>query len=68
MPAGPKPAERVLQRIAVPDDRRMISSTLLTLIVIPAVYGLVKGWRLPVLRAADGTVPEKSMDDLKAVE
>lgn len=25
----------------------MISSTLLTLIVIPAVYGFVKGWRLP---------------------
>jgi copper/silver efflux system protein len=26
----------------------MVSSTLLTLIVIPAVYALVKGWRLPV--------------------
>jgi Cu(I)/Ag(I) efflux system membrane protein CusA/SilA len=25
----------------------MISSTLLTLIVIPAIYALVKGWRLP---------------------
>ena len=25
----------------------MASSTLLTLIVIPAVFGLVKGWRLP---------------------
>jgi Cu(I)/Ag(I) efflux system membrane protein CusA/SilA len=24
----------------------MISLTLLTLIVIPAVYGLVKGWRI----------------------
>jgi copper/silver efflux system protein len=23
-----------------------VSSTLLTLVVIPAVYGLVKGWRL----------------------
>jgi Cu(I)/Ag(I) efflux system membrane protein CusA/SilA len=25
----------------------MVSSTLLTLIVIPAIYGLVKGFRLP---------------------
>ena len=24
----------------------MISSTILTLVVIPAVYGIVKGWRL----------------------
>jgi Cu(I)/Ag(I) efflux system membrane protein CusA/SilA len=27
----------------------MVSSTLLTLIVIPAIYGLIKGMRLPVL-------------------
>jgi hypothetical protein len=32
-----------LQRIAVPMIGGMISSTLLTLIVIPAIYGLVKG-------------------------
>jgi Cu(I)/Ag(I) efflux system membrane protein CusA/SilA len=38
----------VMQRIAVPMIGGMISSTLLTLIVIPAIYGLVKGWRLPV--------------------
>jgi len=37
----------VMQRIAVPMIGGMVSSTLLTLIVIPAVYGLVKGWRLP---------------------
>jgi len=37
----------IMQRIAVPMIGGMISSTLLTLIVIPAVYGLVKGWRLP---------------------
>jgi Cu(I)/Ag(I) efflux system membrane protein CusA/SilA len=30
----------------------MISSTLLTLIVIPAIYGLVKGWRLSTSVAA----------------
>jgi Cu(I)/Ag(I) efflux system membrane protein CusA/SilA len=28
----------------------MISSTVLTLIVIPAIYGLVKGLRLPARR------------------
>jgi copper/silver efflux system protein len=36
----------VMQRIAVPMIGGMISSTLLTLIVIPAIYGLVKGWQL----------------------
>jgi copper/silver efflux system protein len=33
----------VMQRIAVPMIGGMISSTLLTLIVIPAIYALVKG-------------------------
>jgi Cu(I)/Ag(I) efflux system membrane protein CusA/SilA len=37
----------VMQRIAVPMIGGMISSTLLTLIVIPAVYALVKGWSPP---------------------
>jgi len=37
----------LMQRIAVPMIGGMISSTLLTLIVIPAIYGLIKGWRLP---------------------
>ena len=55
----------VMQRIAVPMIGGMISSTILTLIVIPAVYGLVKGWRLPAVQA-DGIVPERSdADDLK---
>ena len=39
----------IMQRIAVPMIGGMVSSTLLTLIVIPAVYGLVKGWRLPTV-------------------
>jgi len=43
----------VMQRIAVPMIGGMISSTVLTLIVIPAVYGLIKGWRLP--RRSGGT-------------
>jgi Cu(I)/Ag(I) efflux system membrane protein CusA/SilA len=36
----------VMQRIAVPMIGGMVSSTLLTLLVIPALYALVKGWRL----------------------
>ena len=42
----------VMQRIAVPMIGGMISSTLLTLVVIPAIYGLVKGWRLQRERRA----------------
>ena len=42
----------VMRRIAVPMIGGMISSTLLTLIVIPAIYGLIKGWRLPDGRLA----------------
>jgi Cu(I)/Ag(I) efflux system membrane protein CusA/SilA len=34
-----------MQRIAVPMIGGMVSSTALTLIVIPAIYGLVNGWR-----------------------
>jgi copper/silver efflux system protein len=37
----------VMRRIAVPMIGGMLSSTVLTLIVIPAVYGFVKGWKLP---------------------
>tara|TARA_R100000935_G_scaffold11741_1_gene23453 strand:- start:1595 stop:4750 length:3156 start_codon:yes stop_codon:yes gene_type:complete len=36
----------IMQRIAVPMIGGMVSSTLLTLIVIPAVYGVIKGWGL----------------------
>ena len=46
----------LMQRIAVPMIGGMVSSTVLTLIVIPAVYGLVKGWRLePAARSAMAT-------------
>jgi Cu(I)/Ag(I) efflux system membrane protein CusA/SilA len=37
----------IMQRIAVPMIGGMISSTLLTLIVIPAIFALVEGFRLP---------------------
>ena len=36
----------IMQRIAVPMIGGMVSSTLLTLIVIPAVYGVLKGYGL----------------------
>jgi Cu(I)/Ag(I) efflux system membrane protein CusA/SilA len=36
----------VMRRIAAPMVGGMISSTILTLAVIPAIYALVKGWRL----------------------
>ncbi|MBL8581206.1 MAG: efflux RND transporter permease subunit, partial [Rhizobiaceae bacterium] len=42
----------VMNRIAVPMVGGMVSSTLLTLIVIPAIYALIKGWTLPKLPAA----------------
>jgi Cu(I)/Ag(I) efflux system membrane protein CusA/SilA len=38
----------VMSRIAAPMVGGMISSTILTLAVIPAIYALVKGWRLEV--------------------
>ena len=37
----------IMQRIAVPMIGGMVSSTLLTLIVIPAVFGLIKSRGLP---------------------
>ncbi len=42
----------VMRRIAVPMVGGMVSSTLLTLLVIPAIYAIVKGWRLPQDRTA----------------
>lgn len=38
----------IMQRIAVPMIGGMVSSTVLTLVVIPAIYALVKGRGLPV--------------------
>lgn len=46
----------VMQRIAVPMIGGMVSSTLLTLVVIPAIYGLVKGWRLQAERASSAGI------------
>jgi len=37
---------QVMKRIAAPMVGGMVSATILTLIVVPAIYGLWKGWRL----------------------
>ncbi|WP_424138231.1 efflux RND transporter permease subunit [Roseomonas chloroacetimidivorans] len=49
----------LMQRIAVPMVGGMVSSTVLTLLVIPAIYGLVKGWSLP--RAAQAAEETKAL-------
>jgi Cu(I)/Ag(I) efflux system membrane protein CusA/SilA len=36
----------VMRRIAVPMVGGMVSSTILTLLVIPAIYAIAKGWQL----------------------
>ena len=46
----------VMQRIAVPMIGGMVSSTVLTLVVIPAIYGLVKARGLP--HASSAGMPE----------
>ncbi|KAB2943612.1 MAG: efflux RND transporter permease subunit [Hyphomicrobium sp.] len=57
----------VMQRIAVPMIGGMVSSTLLTLIVIPAIYGLIKGWRLPrVGREGEAQCNESSREEVEA--
>jgi Cu(I)/Ag(I) efflux system membrane protein CusA/SilA len=37
---------QVMKRIAAPMVGGMVSTTILTLLVVPAIYGLLKGWRL----------------------
>jgi Cu(I)/Ag(I) efflux system membrane protein CusA/SilA len=46
----------IMQRIAVPMIGGMVSSTLLTLIVIPAIFALVKGARLRHVRSRSAAV------------
>jgi Cu(I)/Ag(I) efflux system membrane protein CusA/SilA len=48
----------VMRRITVPMVGGMVSSTVLTLLVIPAIYTIVKGWRLPQENAARAAVRE----------
>lgn len=58
----------IMQRIAVPMIGGMVSSTLLTLIVIPAVYGLVKGRRLPAASSVNQSIDEGNERNLEAAE
>ncbi len=58
----------VMQRIAVPMIGGMLSSTVLTLVVIPAVYALVKGWRLERGEIVAETAHERARAALEAVE
>ncbi|MGC2808970.1 MAG: CusA/CzcA family heavy metal efflux RND transporter, partial [Bradyrhizobium sp.] len=55
----------IMQRIAVPMIGGMISSTLLTLLVIPAIFGLVKGFRLPGEDRFDNQPPPPAEKPLK---
>jgi Cu(I)/Ag(I) efflux system membrane protein CusA/SilA len=60
-----------MQRIAVPMIGGMVSSTLLTLIVIPAIYDLVKGFSLPRQDAAKGgafVAPPPAKPDFQAAK
>jgi Cu(I)/Ag(I) efflux system membrane protein CusA/SilA len=54
----------VMQRIAVPMIGGMVSSTVLTLVVIPAIYGLVKGRGLRAMthrrRSAEGARTQRA--------
>ena len=50
----------VMKRIAAPMVGGMISATILTLIVVPAIYGLWKGWGLPADRSSDDAATDAS--------
>jgi len=56
----------VMQRIAVPMIGGMVSSTLLTLVVIPAIYAVVKGWRPSKMPQPHDAPSRLSLDQLAA--
>ncbi len=56
----------VMQRIAVPMIGGMVSSTVLTLVVIPAIYAVVKGFGLRKHGAPER--PARSPETTKATE
>jgi Cu(I)/Ag(I) efflux system membrane protein CusA/SilA len=49
----------VMRRIAVPMVGGMVSSTILTLLVIPAIYAIAKGWQLRRAVAATPAAEER---------
>jgi Cu(I)/Ag(I) efflux system membrane protein CusA/SilA len=52
----------VMRRIAVPMVGGMVSSTMLTLLVIPAIYAIAKGWQI----TRSGTVPASTKHVISA--
>jgi copper/silver efflux system protein len=51
----------VMRRIAVPMVGGMVSSTILTLLVIPAIYAIAKGWQLQRAAAAARATGKRSV-------
>jgi len=51
----------VMRRIAVPMVGGMVSSTILTLLVIPAIYVIAKGWQLQRSAAAARVAEERPL-------
>ena len=49
----------VMKRIAAPMVGGMISATVLTLVVVPAIYGLWRGWGLPKVSESSSEVDMK---------
>ncbi len=62
---GTGTGSEIMHRIAVPMIGGMISSTLLTLIVIPAIFGLVKGFRLGNADDADSRSPARATEPVE---
>ncbi len=58
----------IMQRIAVPMIGGMVSSTVLTLVVIPAIYALIKGHNLPRLSSEAGGIAEGRDEPAQARE
>jgi Cu(I)/Ag(I) efflux system membrane protein CusA/SilA len=50
---------QIMKRIATPMIGGMVSATILTLVVVPAIYELVKGWKLPKEQKARKKEKEK---------
>jgi len=50
----------IMQRIAVPMIGGMVSSTLLTLVVIPAIFAIVKGFGLRAREPGRGMAPSSA--------
>jgi copper/silver efflux system protein len=61
---GTGTGSEVMSRIAAPMVGGMISSTILTLAVIPAIYALVKEW--PLRRRGIVTAPEDNAAGVQA--